>query len=443
MKMEDMILVSVDDHFVEPATIFDDHTPAPFKGRMPKMVKTPEGADAWLMNGRLIRSFGLNAVVGRRPEELGMEPTGLDQLRKGCYDVHARVDDMNVNGILGSMNFPSFIGVAGQNLASLAQEDMELANAIVRAWNDWHIDEWCGAYPERFIPLCVVPVWDGDEAAAEIRRVAKKGCHAVSFPHNPMLTGQPSIHQDYWEPFWKACADNDVVICIHFADASSAAPSEDTPIDAYIANMQVGLYATATDLTYSHILRKYPNIRFALSEGSIGWVPHMMERIDMVRRQHGAWTRQDFNGKLPSDIFREHVYLCFISDRAGIKLRHDIGLENITYEVDYPHADCLWPKSPEWLWKELEGVPDNEINMITHLNAMRQYHFDPFKIINQKDATVGALRAKASNVDISYMEGRGGEPPSVELGPVRMKHIREQLNFSRENSKGTSFSAAG
>ncbi len=441
MKMEDMILISVDDHFVEPPDLFANQTPREFMGKMPEMVKTPEGADAWAIEGRLIRSFGLNAVVGRRPEELGMEPTSLDQLRKGCYDVHARVDDMNVNGILGSLNFPSFIGVSGQNLAVMT--DRRLASEICRAWNDWHIDEWCGAHPGRFIPLSVVPVWDPQAAAAEIRRVAAKGCHAVSFPHNPLLTGQPSIHQPYWEPFWRACAESNVVICIHFSDAANAAPSEDTPIDAYIANMQVGLYATASDLTYSHILRKYPDIRFALSEGSIGWVPHMMERIDMVRRQHGAWTRQDFGAKLPSEVFREHVYLCFISDRAGIKLRHDIGLENIAFECDYPHADCQWPKAPELLWQELQGVPDREIDMITHMNAMRQYSFDPFRFTDKKDATVGALRAKAAHVDISYMRGKGGEPPSVELGPVRMKHIREQLNFSRSAAKGTSFSAAG
>ena len=434
MRMEDMILISVDDHFVEPPTIFDNHTPAAFKGRMPKMVKTEEGADAWqLEGGRLIRSFGLNAVVGRRPEELGMEPTSLSQLRKGCYDVHARVDDMNVNGILSSMNFPSFIGMASQNLVGL--EDKQLANAIVRAWNDWHIDEWCGAYPERFIPLAVVPTWDAEAAAAEIERVARKGCHAVSFPPNPTLTGHPSIHQEYWDPFYKACADNDVVICLHISDASAAAPSEDTPIDAYIANMQVSLYATASDLVYSHILRKFPKIRFALSEGGIGWVPHMLERIDMVRRQHGAWTRQDFGDRLPSDLFREHIYTCFISDRSGIMMRHVIGIDNIAYESDYPHADCLWPKAPEQLWKELEGVPDDEINKITHLNAMRQYHFDPFTRIDRKDATVGALRAKARHVSIDYMEGRGGEPPSLEAGPVRMKHVREQLAFQRKKEE--------
>jgi predicted TIM-barrel fold metal-dependent hydrolase len=435
MQMEDMILVSVDDHFIEPPTLFDRHTPAKFKGKMPKLVRQQDGSDAWVLEGRLIRNFGLNAVVGRRPEELGMEPTALEQLRKGCYDVHARVGDMDANGTLASLNFPTFVGMAAQNLEKM--QDKELASVITVAWNDWHIDEWCGAHPGRFIPLAIVPTWDPVAAAAEVRRVARKGCHAISFPPNPNITGLPNIHSETWEPLWQACADENVVICLHISDASAAAPSEDTPIDAYIANMPVSLYTTASDLTYSAILRKFPNIRFALSEGGTGWIPHFLERIDYVHRQHGAWTRQQFNGKLPSEVFREHVYVCFILDRAGIKARHDIGIDNITWECDYPHADCIWPKSPEYLWEQISDVPPAEINQITYLNAMRQYSFDPFKFIRKEDATVGALRARAraANVSLEYLDTKGaGEPPTVGLGPVRMKDVRAQLQFSRRNT---------
>jgi len=431
MRMEDMVLISVDDHFVEPADMFDELTPEKFKDVFPKMVRTDEGQDAWLVDGRLIKNFGLNAVVGREKAELGMEPTALDQLRKGCYDVHARIEDMNANGLWGSMNFPSFIGMAAQNLVPL--QDKALATAIVKAHNDWHIDVWCAAYPERFIPLCTVPIWDPFACAEEIRRVAAKGCHAVSFPQNIALTNADSLHSPVWNPFWKACEDNDVVVCLHFSDNTGASPSEDTPIDAYISNMQIGLFATATDLTFSHILRDFPGIRFALSEGSTGWIPFCMERMDRVHKQHGAWTRQDFGGKMPSEVFKEHVYTCFITDPIGIRLRDIVGIENMTYECDYPHADCLWPQVPEELWKEVSFLTDREIDLLTYQNAMRQYSWNPFEKfgIKREEATVGALRAKAAHVDLTLMSGRGGEPPSLELGPVRMKDVRDQLNFTR------------
>lgn len=436
MRMEDMVLVSIDDHFVEPPEMFEGLTPLKYKSSFPKMVKTPEGYDAWEIEGRLIKNFGLNAVVGRPKEELGMEPTSLDQLRKGCYDVHARVDDMDVNGLFGSMNFPSFVGMAGQNLEPC--QDKGLATAVCQAWNDWHIDVWCAAYPERFIPLIIVPTWNPIEAAAEIERCAKKGCHAVSFPQNPSVSGLPSMQDRHWDPLWKACADNNVVVCLHFSDSTGAAPSEDTPIEAYIANMQIGLFQTSTDLVFSHILREFPNIRFALSEGSTGWIPYMLERIDRVRIQHGGWTRQDFGGKMPSEVFKEHVYSCFISDRTGIELRHKIGVENMAYECDYPHADCLWPNVPEELWSEIHDVPDHEIDMITHLNAMRQYSWNPFETLGVKreDVTVSALRAraKAKGVDITPIAGQGGEPPSLDAGPVRVKDVRAQLQFQRKKT---------
>jgi len=85
--------------------------------------------------------------------------------------------------------------------------------------------------------------------------------------------------------------------------------------------------------------------------------------------------------QLPSQVFKERVVTCFIDDAAGVKNRHDIGIDMITWECDYPHSDCTWPTSPERLMKSLDGVPDDEIDKMTHLNAMRHYQFDPFSVI--------------------------------------------------------------
>jgi hypothetical protein len=118
---------------------------------------------------------------------------------------------------------------------------------------------------------------------------------------------------------------------------------------------------------------------------------------------HAGWTGQDFGGKLPSEVFREHFLTCFISDSTGVALRHEIGVDNICWECDYPHSDSMWPSAPE----QLEGVfsrysvPDDEIAKITHENAMRWYSFDPFASIPRSSATVGALRASVAGHDVS------------------------------------------
>src|SRR5262245_43558636 len=303
MQMNEMILISVDDHVVEPPDLFEGRVPKKFVGRFPEIVKGAGGEDVWLFEGKPIPNVALNAVAGRRPEEYGFEPTAYSQLRKGCWDADARVDDMNANGVLASLNFPSFVGLAGMRLDKA--DDKELALAVLQAWNDWHIEDWCGRHPGRFIPLALVPLWDGKLAGEEVRRVAKKGCHAINFVPDPSSAGRPSLHHASGDPLWQACSEEGTTICLHISDASGTVPSLDTPVDAFIANMPVTLYATASDLTYSPILRKFPDIRFALSEGGTGWIPHFLERVDYVYSRHRAWTHQDFGAKRPSQVFLE------------------------------------------------------------------------------------------------------------------------------------------
>ena len=204
MHQDEMIMVSVDDHVIEPPDLFDGFLPAKYADQAPRLV-TDERGDKWLFGDIEARSATLNAVAGRPPEEYGLEPQALADVRTGCYDVHSRVKDMSADGVLASLNFPSFPRFCGQFFASRAEQDPELALAVLQAYNDWHLDAWCGSYPDRFIPCTIAPVWDPQKMAAEVRRTASKGSHCVSFSANPHGLGFPSLHTDYWDPFWAAC----------------------------------------------------------------------------------------------------------------------------------------------------------------------------------------------------------------------------------------------
>ena len=120
---------------------------------------------------------------------------------------------------------------------------------------------------------------------------------------------------------------------------------------------------------------------------------------------HRAWTLQDFGGRLPSEVFREHFLTCFISDPVGIAMRDRIGIDNIAWEADYPHSDSMWPTAPEELASEFTAydVPDADIAKMTHENAMRWFSFDPFSHMAREEATVGALRRQAAGHDVSIM----------------------------------------
>ncbi len=266
MRTEDMILVSVDDHVIEPRGMFDGLLPKKYQDKAPKLVRRDDGTDVWQYDGNVIPNVGLNAVVGRPPEEYGIEPTSLDDMRVGCYDVHERVRDMSVNGVLGSMCFPSFPQFCGQLFAR--REDKDEARAMVQAYNDWHIDRWCGAEPGRFIPLSIPVIWDPELGAEEIHRVAKKGCHAVTFSENPEKLGWPSLHNEHWDPFWAACADEGTVVCMHLGSSSQILmTSVEAPIDVMISLQPINMVQAAADLVWSPILRKYKDLKFALVGG--------------------------------------------------------------------------------------------------------------------------------------------------------------------------------
>jgi predicted TIM-barrel fold metal-dependent hydrolase len=426
MRPEDLILVSVDDHVVEPAGLFENHLTPEWKDKAPRVVRKKDGSDVWVFQGAQIPNIGLNAVVGRPPEQYGMEPTSFDQIRPGCYDIHERIRDMNVNGVLASMCFPSFPGFCG--LLFARQEDKELARVMLQAYNDWHIDEWCGTYPGRFIPLSLPPIWDPQLMADEVRRVAKKGCHAMSFTEDPSAHGYPSMHDEHWDPFWKACSDEGTVVAIHIGSgAGMHFTSMDSPVDVMITVQPVRILNCAADLLWSQVLRKFPNLKLALSEGGIGWIPYFLERADYVYQHHHQWTHQDFGGKLPSDVFREHMITCFIDDAAGVANRHLVGIDTITWECDYPHSDTTWPNAPEILSKSLVGVPDDEINKITHENALRFFQLDAFAHRPKDKCTAAALRAESPDVDLS-LRSQGGKPPSEETNrPVTTQDVTSQL----------------
>jgi predicted TIM-barrel fold metal-dependent hydrolase len=406
MQLEDMILVSIDDHFIEPPDMYQHHVPQKFLDAVPKVVRNAQGVDEWVFQGeRTATPFGMAATVGWPREQWGFNPGAYSELRPGCFDVHERIRDMNANGVLASLNFPT---MAGWNARTFAEaHDREVSLVMLRAYNDWVIDEWCAAYPGRFIPLCIVPMWDVDLAVEEVHRVGKKGCRSISFLETPHVQGYPSFLSGYWDPMLAAISDENMVLSLHIGagfDVIKRAP--EAPVDHLMVLACQISAITAQDLLFGPTLRRFPDLRVALSEGGIGWIPFYFDRIDR-HYVNQAWLHHedDFGGKKPSEVFRDHILACYITDPSGLELRHRIGVDIIAWECDYPHTDTTWPQSPEFAWKEFHdaGCTDEEIHKITWQNSCRFFDWDPFKHTSREQTTVGALRALAHDVDVTRM----------------------------------------
>jgi predicted TIM-barrel fold metal-dependent hydrolase len=240
-----------------------------------------------------------------------------------------------------------------------------------------------------------------------VKRIGEKGCRSISFLETPHVQGFPSFLSGHWDPMLQAISDENMVLSLHIgAGFEVIRRPVEAPVDHLMVLACQISAITAQDLLFGPTLRRFPELRVALSEGGIGWIPFYFDRIDR-HFQNQAWLHggDDFGGKLPSEVFRDHILACYITDPSGLRLRDRIGIDNIAWECDYPHTDTTWPESPEFAWNELQtaGCTDEEIHKITWQNACRFFDWDPFAHTAKDQASVGALRALASDVDTTRM----------------------------------------
>jgi predicted TIM-barrel fold metal-dependent hydrolase len=365
-------LISVDDHLVEPPHMFEGRLPAHLQDGAPRVIETKEGHEVWEFDGQLFFQIGVNAVAGRPREDWLLEPTRFDEMRRGCWDPDARVHDMDLNGVWASVNFPSQItGFCGRVFAECS--DAELGLAVVRAWNDWFYDDWYGAAPDRFVPMGITYLPDPEQAAGEIRRNADRGFTAVTLPERPHKVGMPAIFDEWWEPVMRACAETDTVICLHVGSTGTHEVIPGSPVVALSATLfgQISLTACA-EWVWSPWPRRFPDLKIAMSEGGIGWVAMLHDRLENIvdRSGYGA----DYHPELrPADVLHRNFWFCTIDDPSTMATRAVVGVDRIMWECDYPHADSTWPDSQQVITDAWGDLPADELAAITHGNAAALY----------------------------------------------------------------------
>jgi predicted TIM-barrel fold metal-dependent hydrolase len=398
VKQEDSVnafpkwMISVDDHVLEPGHVWQTRVPAKLRERAPRLISTDAGT-VWEFDGQQYPTAGLAAAVAPGGA-VSMDPLDYADLSQGCYEPKARVADMDRNHVLASLCFPSFPRFAGQ-LFSVGK-DKELGLACVRAYNDWMIEEWAGTVPGRLMPLVVLPYWDAKLAVAEIERCAALGAAAVAFSENPSKLGFPSIHDAnyYWDPVFATAADAQLPICMHMGSSSTLPQtSADAPYVVSFALAPTSSMYTLYDWLFSGQFIRHPNLKIALSEGGIGWIPYMLHRASWVLERNtdwvegesevdtsAAWLATQVQGarseriEVPIEqLFREHVYGCFIDDPVGIGAINAIGVDNIMLETDYPHVDSTYPNSWESAQQQLAGLDAKSTYKIVQGNARRLF----------------------------------------------------------------------
>ncbi len=392
-------VISVDDHVVEPPHVWQTWLPERYRDRGPRVeqdtcetviVPGRPGAtyvrggpgpvvDWWVYEDLLRPIPQVMACAGFPPESLTLAPLPFAAMRPGCHDPQARLADMDLNRTERSLCFPTFPRFAGQVFLEAA--DKELALACVRAFNDWMIEEWCGDSGGRLIPLCLVPLWDPPAAAVEVRRNAARGCRAIAFTELPANLGLPSIHDAdrFWDPLLAACDETATTICMHIGSGSSMpTTSPDAPQGVGTALTSLNAYMAMADWLLSGALPRFPRLKIAFSESQVGWMPFLMERLDRVFTNSGAWSQIDPSiTDVPSSYVPGRVFGCFFDDMVGVDARHAIGIGQLVFETDYPHQDTTWPHTTDLVAEIGKRVTPDELEMLVRTNAITMLDLDP------------------------------------------------------------------
>jgi predicted TIM-barrel fold metal-dependent hydrolase len=383
-------IVSLDDHVVEPPDVWTKRLPAKYRDVGPHVVMAPAGTPIldgggyreapgtdgpdvawWFYEDQQYSVKRLIAAAGYPADEIGFDGITFDQMRPGCWQPSARLDDMTMNHVEASLAFPNYPRFCGQIF--LKAKDKDLARLCVEAYNDWQVEEWCAGSNGRLIPLCLVPLWDAELAAAEVRRNAARGVKAVAFSELPPWLGLASIHSGYWDPFFAACAETATVVAMHIGSGTKTINSSDDAPDAVQAvNMFANSALSLIDFLFSGVLVRFPALKLLYAEAQIGWIPYVLERVDDVWDVHRGWSESQRNvSEPPSQYYYRQVVSCFFKDGVGVENLDRVGRDNIAFETDYPHQDSTWPNTHQ-VAKELFGQLDADtVHKIVRGNAIR------------------------------------------------------------------------
>jgi predicted TIM-barrel fold metal-dependent hydrolase len=216
---------------------------------------------------------------------------------------------------------------------------------------------------------------DPDEAVKEIHRNAERGFTSLSLPERPQRIGLPSLFSGYWDPIIQACADTDTVISVHVGSSGQY----EQPTDAGARTLQLGStlfgqlsLAACAEWLWSGYPARHPDLKIAMSEGGIGWVAMLIDRLDNICDRSG-YGLEGMDGMRPADVLRRNFWFCTIDDPSTIDTRYVIGVENICVEVDYPHGDSTWPDTQAVIEKYWGHLPNHELRMMCSENAAKLY----------------------------------------------------------------------
>ena len=386
--------ISADSHLEIDSKHWIDRVPEKYRDLAPRLVRQPDGSDAWLIGDNIKRPAAAADLYGGKGRERYVPFNGRYEGTPGTGSAEQRVREQDQDGIDAEVLFPSQQG--GPKLWRRIESD-EAYKAIVRAYNSWLAEEYCAADRNRLIGVGILPL--GCEISDLIQEL--NYCHDAGLK-TVLLQGFPSgkaYPSDEDDQFWSRALELNMPVSVHVdLDRSD---SRKGPLFKYPAESeevlkklthdlvdQVGRFGpvrgngsvAAVQWVLSGLFDRFPSLRIFFAENQIGWIPFFLQAADVRYDRHHHWAHRLLGLKPlqrpPSEYVREYFYWGFQFDRVGVELRHKINVDRLMWGSDFPHQESDWPESLKIIEKNFAGVPDQEKTKMVCQNAVEFFRLE-------------------------------------------------------------------
>ena len=356
---ESLSIIDVDAHITEPHDLWTARAPASLKGRVPRVVG--EGAERiWVVGDDIqISTTNPSSVIAKNGEKSrGTEFFGfqIEDVHEASWDMKQRVSLLDDFGLYAQILYPNVAGFGSQNFMKV--EDSELRLSCARIYNE-AMAEIQADSNDRLLPMALMPWWNIDQSVDELSRAKEMGLKGIVMCSDPDSIGLPDLGADAWKPFWDACNDLGMVVNFHIGASETSfnmfgrAAWDSNGMRRRLALGSAALFVensrVTSNMIYSGIFDRCPNLKIVSVESGIGWIPFVLESIDYEWEETGSQQEMPLQKK-PSEYFRDHFWGCFWFEKVAPKHLVDVvGEDNVLFETDFPHPTCLYPHVQEYI----------------------------------------------------------------------------------------------
>ena len=366
-------IISADSHVIEPPDLWVERLDKQYRDRAPHIFWNEE-RQGWFFACEGLQPALVNSLyaVDKSPEEFAEQRwVGIEAVRRGGNDPGERLKDMERDGVAAEVLYTSL----GMSLFWL--KDAGFQKACFQAYNNW-LAEFVSYAPNQLLGIGLIPLWDVKDAVDEMYHCHKMGLKGVAIWASP--PEERAFTSTCNDPFWRAAEELEMPVSLHILTGYKESPKVfdySTNVERCQRNMTFPeeVQHSLTDIIFSGVLERFPNLKLVLAENDIGWVAYHLLHADRIHVKLGPIAPTSLTMK-PSEYFKRQVYATFMEDEVGILTMQLLGADNFMWGSDYPHYESTWPKSQEILSQSFENTPNEERVKVVYKNCAKLYGLD-------------------------------------------------------------------